>query len=569
MNKISICYRLSDWECQSGKLTLTMMMMQTQPARVVAPPPSQQQQHTTQQLLMQLQQQQQPQSMTPLFSRPATFASSAASMPPMFQTQPSSYPTASPAPVMDNNPYMKYQSFRPSSYRPTTLETVVAQSTEVNPFEHSSRKGNTSLSHSKEGDEILATSYALIPPTANAVIEYPPIFEPDNRVYREDSPECVRTDDPTKWGYMDNETDPAKPVFRQFNLVPGEKKAVPWYEHISPGYEQKKNKATGQMESTKVYDGCKWICKSPSPIRLPTAFRYTTLRFELTPHYYQTMQAFCDQLKPGKIELTIPDHAMQQYFAADHNYTKKSIIVDRIWIVEQHSTFPEPLEVQMMSTHYKSGAEERHLPVAWFQSSGPSRGTQSCPHVIYPETHHLFPPIPVYSIPPTSELEEFNRWISVDERALRKLKDGSTYGAHHYKVRGMAAKEIHCENMLQYLVTTEWSPRINAEAATATSMDIQHHHAQIQKGEDGDPAYMVVHKTILDKLVDEKFTGNMDKSMYLLRVDQSITLEIRLKNHTGQNTQFLNEVVAMHPNQHVSLSFAVVVAWDTYEGPDY
>jgi hypothetical protein len=546
------------------------MMMQVPPARVL---PQQQQlqspphqHHATQQFLMQLQQQQ-PSPVAQLYTRPATFASSSASMQPMFQHHATT--TAPPAVAVDNNPYLKYQSLRPSPYRPTTLETVVAQFGEVSPYERSSRKGNTGSSQS-EGDTILATSYALIPPTANAVIEYPPLFEPDNRVYREDSPECIKTNDPTKWGYMDTETDPAKPVFRQFNLVPGQKKVAPWFEHISVEYEQKKNKETGQMESTKVYDGSKWICKSPEPIRWPTAFRYTTLRFELTPHYYQSMDAFCDQLKAkGKIELTIPDQAMQQYFAADHNYTKKSIIVDRIWIIEQHSTFKEPLEVQMYSTHYKSGAEERHPPVAWFQLSGPGRGAQSCPHVIYPDTHHLSPPLPVYQIPPTSELDEFNRWINVDERALRRMKEGCTHAGYHYKVRGMASKEIHCENMLQYLVTTEWSPRINAEAAVETSIELQRHHAQIQKGEDGDPAYMVVNKTILDKLVDEKFTGNMDRGMYLMRVDQSITLEIRLKNHTGANTQFLNEVVAMHPGQHVSLSFAVVVCWDDFLGPDY
>jgi hypothetical protein len=477
-----------------------------------------------------------------------------------------------PPGTVENDPYLKYNVMRPSPHRPTTLETVVSESAvDVDPYNRTARKGKTFPLSKQDGTILLPTSYPLIPSGSNAIIEWPPTFEPDNRVYTEDKPQCTRTNDAASWGYMDDETDPYKPEFRRFNHAGGDKD-MPWHEYVYPRYKSTKNKETGQKDHKQTYPGYKWISKSPEPVRLPTKFHYTTLHFELTPHYYHSMQDFCAQLKAGSIDLIIPAYKMQQYFATDHNYTKKSIIVDAMWIVEQHSTFKEPLIAQMFSKHYRDDIKQ---PVAWFQTSGPNTGGLSCPHVIYPETHHKSMPIPVYQIPSTSEFEEFNRWINVDEKKLRdKLMSQECNGPdpYHYSILGMADQQIHCTDMLQFLVTTEWSPRINEMAAAdpSQSMEYQDHQAKINKGEAGQPTHMVVHKSILNRLVDEKFTGRQDKGLYLMRIDQDMRMEVRLKHQMQNNTAFLTEVVNLHGKDTlVSLSFSVVIAWDEYLGPDH
>lgn len=419
----------------------------------------------------------------------------------------------------------------------------------------------------------------------NAVVgwTWPDVHETDPEVYPEDHPLTVWTNDALQWKY----TNPFDGVTYEFNSMlrydANSDKVVRefpvWNQFINREYSLSKKQADSSKWTTRSAGG-KWICKPPSPIRVPSVYRHTDLCFELSP-YMHSMKEFCDALRTHKVvTLTMPAAAVKTAFAQIDNVTHSSIVVNSIWVRETHSTFPEPLQVQLYSTPHT----KRVGKLPWMKQAGPNMRPSSsqtpCDHVVYPDTHRYRDQL-VYHAPPVTDTAEFQRWVCVNEQEMRLEMQRNQPGSHVYRIPGPVGSQIQPKTMLEFVALTEWNPRIvtAAELQGGSSIENIHSYAHIEDKKD-QGVEMVVAKSILDPIIESKFTGVMDRSLYLMRVDHDLTLDIRLKDQSTDINQIIKAMAlfvnpslkdgdpSFRPEDRFCFSIKIGVKWDEWLGKD-
>lgn len=379
----------------------------------------------------------------------------------------------------------------------------------------------------------------------------------DVSLYIEDHPTTEKVEDREQWGYWHHNKQFLFNAILGKNIDGGTKWLTPeWHTFINPIYDPATRK--------KNYLGLKWICKSPSYTRFPSVYIHTTLCFNLTP-YETPLKAIWDKLE-SCIQITIPAEHLRAYFG-----DVKSIMVDALWINEVHSTFREPLSVSLHSkNHYLQNVNGG---LSWFNQQGPNSNTSLakptfCDHIVYPNTHHSEPQL-VYTHPPCTDHAEFQRWMGASKQDLWQQMATAVDPTNRafYKILGMSPGAIHPQTILQFLVITEWIPRIIDDAERLSPGEPQK-LAYIEGREDlGKGIYMVVHTNILGPIATSKFEGEMDRSKYLMRVDQDLTLELRLKTQNTSATDILASLSA-RPDERVSFAMKVGIKYDPWLGKD-
>ena len=398
---------------------------------------------------------------------------------------------------------------------------------------------------------------------------WPNEHEEDVLIYTEDHPSTIKTDERSQWGWINHRGE-----FEHFNAgvyIQADGKAsalklfAKWHEFIQPQYRDPK---PGEgSKRVLAYAGAKWICKPPGPVRFPCVYRLTTLCFELSP-YQMPMEAFRAQLKKEDgVTISLSGDHLRHFFQQSQHVPTTSIVIAAIWIREVHSSFPEPLSVQLTTKHH---SDPTKYTSSWFIPEGPG-----CDHIVYPGNNKKKEMVWIAS--PTIETPEFNRWVGVSRSDMEKqMRDalrvserrGGTSSSKYmeYHIQGPNPDCVHPTNYLQFLALTEWSPRI-LEEANNLSPEQPELFAKVE-GAEGRGYTMIVAQEILDPLVKSKFEAEQDRGRYLLRFDTGISLHLKLKNRLSSYPSPTSTDTPPSPPATVTFHMKVGLKWDPWIGID-
>jgi hypothetical protein len=315
--------------------------------------------------------------------------------------------------------------------------------------------------------------------------------------------------------------------------------------------------------------GIPWSCKYPERIRNIDAIppQVSSLVFHLhdTVHSngsFWPIKFFIEQLIKNNYMLRIEFQPSQlsDTFQYQNNYNNKEdpelfkrcnkgVIVNQMLIETLNSQLLEYFDLQLYShnfnLHHPNKALQRKEPIPWFNplgsnlSSGPSAGPQ---HMISNQVvvpGELKQPKSVY-YPDTRVMDspEFQRWIYSDMEGVKKelntylVRDYNETGLYpYYKIPGLSSTEVHPTRLVQFLALTEFEPRIRARADQLnSSLPKPSYIAEIKVNTEGGVSHLLISTHIMDEIITEKHTGYMDKNQWVMRYDQPIWIELKLKD---------------------------------------
>lgn len=374
-----------------------------------------------------------------------------------------------------------------------------------------------------------------------------------------------RNDDPDNWKYQSDESGEYP-----FNVL--NKKPLPWNEYIPTVLENivtlidgptKKNKKDiavpisedGSVVPSTSVEYIPWRCGFPGRCRYPGTYTNFQMNFNLTESR-MTMDKFLDMLDKGngEIVLNLNQRIVSNTFDYTHDTAKTTgcIVPEYIFIDEVHSTLPDDFDIQLFTTPYIKDTED----VPWFSSAGTSNSVIKAAnkfqsvfnHVIYPGSNRNR--TMVYQADAITKTPLFQRWLFVNPHAMQaELSRWPCSPEGMCQIQCPGSSEIHFRDLMQYVALTE-APRMLLMAYERKD-DFPNSKPSQMVAFNKDKSNIYVHKTLLDHVVSEKFTGPMNRNRHVMRVNEKIYLRLRLHD-TGSTSrdkkiQLLRELYGTRP----------------------
>lgn len=314
----------------------------------------------------------------------------------------------------------------------------------------------------------------------------------------------------------------------------------------------------------------KWYSRFPGIVRISSPFRMMTLHFHLKPRV-QTLNDFYKALEStplqsakdthnilGRIGLSYPDKSMNSYLCQCHpNSAVKqvnAIIPIKIWIVQEKTNLPIPMQVQLYSMAHTDPTLQE---IPWFSSEGPSpfytdNGQyvdDRLAHYVHAglmtnESHQL-----MFQADRITKTAEFQRWINTSYSQMQTILSKYTIDKDRYYsvkspgyIKGGKANP-HGDDHIQFLILEHWNDM----------KELSKHHGKEQKivahPSDATCRLFVVHESVLLHYICQKTQGIMNQDLHLMRTDKAITLELSLLDRKEHRTE-MGELQQMVTNSN-------------------
>jgi len=352
--------------------------------------------------------------------------------------------------------------------------------------------------------------------------------------------------------------------FELFNHTVGYRST--WMDHLAPG--------------NRLLPAIPWISRFPGVRHLPDEVLTFELDVQLDPAYVvgarRLFDLFHGAATPGQTDIAIPVDQLQALLACPDYAATHGVVLHKIELCEVHSTLPVPVQVQLQTASCSDG-EVR--PSTWFRQTrtnalsafdaSPMLGALT----VYPDTHHVHEePALLFEAAEITRGPDFNRWINTTLKqaraSLHKLtevyrQDTPQDAALHPCVSLPPLKhyndpvhptQVHEQardvlGLASFLCLDEW--RRLEQMAVSQNLELDK-YCVIKYDPQADRLFFTVHCRLLDHILEEKFTGPMERALHVARTDKPWVVRVSLQ-HTAPGSfdrpkQRLRQTLeALHP----------------------
>jgi len=326
-----------------------------------------------------------------------------------------------------------------------------------------------------------------------------------------------------------------------------------------------------------------WVSRFPGVVHLPEETTTFEIDVQLHPAYAIGARALYDLFGrvelPGCVDVPVPVAQLQALLASPELLATNGVVMHRIELCEVHSTLPVPVQVQLQTARWTRDQGE---PSNWFRQARTNAlashdtGRASCvlgALTVFPDTHHVHTlPAPLFESAEITRGPDFQRWINTTleqaRASLHRLGDVYRQDTPEEVEAPMcralpplkrpndrvepsqvpeSARDVR--DLASFVCLDEW--RRLEQMATSHHYDLAK-QCVMEYDEHADRLFFKVDHRLLDHVLQEKFTGPMDRALHVARTDQPWVVRVALQ-HTeagdfAQARQRLRQTLeALHP----------------------